>query len=93
MQISVEHVKRIAALAKLEITPAELLAMKDQLQKLLDFTGSTDILHREGVEPIGAFPPSLGEVGHCGLSQEEVIALAPDSYQGMIRVPRVVGDE
>lgn len=91
MKITLEQVKKTAALAKLPLEGKELVAMVAQLQEFLDYV---EVLKKmppaKASTPLALDEPVLDWQGDACLGQEEVLALAPDSGQGMVRVPRVI---
>lgn len=94
MKITLEQVKKTAAMAKLPLADDELAEMAGQLQEFLDYVKVLKKLPSGTGSPLQAFgAPGPAGQGEACLSQEEVLALAPDSSQGMVRVPRVIADE
>ncbi|MDD3074569.1 MAG: Asp-tRNA(Asn)/Glu-tRNA(Gln) amidotransferase subunit GatC [Eubacteriales bacterium] len=92
MGISREQVRKTGELAKLSLAEAELDRLATQLQEFLDY-----------VNVLAAMPAgsTILEVADSGvklserekiscLSQAQVVALAPDTWQGLVRVPRVI---
>mgnify|MGYP000853793932 CR=1 FL=1 len=92
MGISREQVRKTGELAKLSLEEAELDSLATQLQEFLDY-----------VNVLAAMPAgsTILEVADSGvklserekvscLSQAQVVALAPDTWQGLVRVPRVI---
>lgn len=91
MQISREQVKKTAAMAKLALGEEELGKLARQLQEFLDYI---EVLREI---PAGEAESAKADRGVCYereaascLSQEQVLALATDSIQGLIRVPKVI---
>lgn len=96
MWISEEQVIKLAARAKLFLGKDEVPTLRQQLQDLLNHAGGMspeDLAAVEAVVPIGALPVAPSSCSSPALKQEEVLALAADSEQGYIRVPRVLGDD
>ncbi len=92
MLISREQVKKTAALAKLALGEEELDKLANQLQEFLDYIDVLREIPAGEVEPAGEDRESWlseREDASC-LRQEQVVTLAPDSIQGMIRVPKVI---
>lgn len=80
-------------LAKLALDQDTLEAISGQITDLLDYAsilGSMPPAHTPLEPPGTEVRPKADKALLSSLSQEEVIALAPDSHQGLIRVPRVV---
>lgn len=91
MLITEEQVKVIAAQARLTLDTEEIVSLVRKLQELRDHVA--DYPHRMPIPEGG--PEGLASMpAPCrGLSQAEVVALAPDGERGFIRVPRVMGDD
>jgi aspartyl-tRNA(Asn)/glutamyl-tRNA(Gln) amidotransferase subunit C len=95
LSISNKQVAATAELAKLALRDKELTTLAGQLQDILDYA--------EVLAELELFTPDpdKGEdvqrkicgQGPQSLLQEEVLALAPDSVQGQIRVPPVMDHE
>ncbi|WAC20786.1 Asp-tRNA(Asn)/Glu-tRNA(Gln) amidotransferase subunit GatC [Luteolibacter sp. SL250] len=90
------EVKRIAELARLELTPDEIAKFQPQLEKILGHVETLTMLDVSGVEATSYSAPIFGhmrdDVPHESLSPEAVLQNAPDQAQGQIRVPKVVAD-
>lgn len=91
-----EEVERIAALARLQLTPDELAGLTRDLGRILEHVGRLQSLPTEDVEATfwveaEARPLRADEV-RPGLSREEALANAPAVEDGMFRVPRM-GEE
>lgn len=89
-------VQRIAALARLELTDAELDLFARQLTSILEFAGSLQAVDTTGV------PPYLGTLAAAewrddtpvsSLSQADALSNAPngDMNAGTFVVPKVIG--
>lgn len=96
MWISEEKVKKIAAQAKLNLREDEVPTLRQQLQDLLDHAGDVPIQGKiaiEAVNPLRASTEMSSSNNSPSLQQQEVLALAPDSEQGFIRVPQVLSND
>lgn len=89
-----EEVKRIAALARLEMDPAKVEDFANQLQKMLDFVGSLESLDVKDVPPM--MHASSGDdvfrediVGEC-MDRATALKNAADHNGEQIRVPKTV---
>lgn len=92
MHISREQVRKTAALAKMALGEEELEKLARQLQEFLDYIDVLREIPDGEAESAGEdrVPRlSIREEASC-LRQEQVVALAPDSSQGLIRVPKVI---
>ncbi|RYD31382.1 MAG: Asp-tRNA(Asn)/Glu-tRNA(Gln) amidotransferase subunit GatC [Verrucomicrobiaceae bacterium] len=90
------EVKRIAELARLELTQDEIAKFQPQLEKILGHVETLTALDVSGVEATSYSASIFGrmrdDVPHESLPPEAVLQNAPDQAQGQIRVPKVVAD-
>jgi aspartyl-tRNA(Asn)/glutamyl-tRNA(Gln) amidotransferase subunit C len=95
MPIDAGTVEKIAALARLELDPAERERMVRELQAILSYVEQLQAVDVTGIEPTSQVtegdPPPLraDEAGPCDV-REEVLAQAPDRDGDYFRVPKVV---
>lgn len=91
-RLDLEQTQRIAALARIGLTPAEVSALAQELESVL--------AHVERVDSVEASLPSepharsggyRGDHVESSLSQRSALAPAADSKQGYFIVPRVIG--
>ncbi len=95
-RISTADVAHVARLARLELSPDELLRFTEQLAVVLDHAADIAALDTRGVEPT-AHPLPLVNVLRDdevapGLGRDEVLAQAPSAEDGRFRVPRILGE-
>lgn len=86
--------RRIAELARLDLSEEELATFESQLAPILKHIDTLATLDVEGIEPT-AHPTPVFDVlrpdtARQGLSAEAVLQNAPESAQDQIRVPKVV---
>ena len=86
--------KRIAELARLDLSDQELATFQEQLNPILKHIDTLSAIDVDGVEPT-AHPTPVFDVlrpdtARQGLSAEAVLQNAPESAQDQIRVPKVV---
>ena len=92
---SAEDVRRLAALARLEIDAAETESFARQLAEILDFARQIDAVDTERLDSAGAMipphPASRPDVLEPSLPRETVLSVAPDGdpATGLLKVPRV----
>jgi len=96
--ISRDEVIKIAELARLHFSEAELEAFTVQFQSILDYVEQLEEVDVAGIEPTSHV--SLGEgFEEClfredevmpSLSVEDSLANAPESGQGQFKVPKVI---
>lgn len=89
-------IARIAELARIALTDAELDQYGAQLGQILEHAAQVQALPTEGVEPTSHPLPMVNafradEVIDC-LDRDEVLAGAPDHEDGYFRVPRVLDE-
>ena len=98
MAVTRSEVLKIAELAKLRFSEAELDAFTIQFQRILDYVEKLEEVNVEGVEPtshvslvveVGA-QPIRDDVVRDSLPVEEALANAPDPGAGQFRVPKVL---
>jgi aspartyl-tRNA(Asn)/glutamyl-tRNA(Gln) amidotransferase subunit C len=91
------EVARIAALAHLELTEAEMDTFTTQLGDILAYARQVQALDTTGVAPtahvLAGEPLDRDDTPQPSLDRDAVIAAAPDGdvTAGLFRVPRVIG--
>ncbi len=88
-------IRRIAALARLELTDDEVPRLQGQVEQILHYVEQLGKLDLDGIEPTahaGELFDVLREDGTegPGLSREEALANAPLVAQDQFRLPKVV---
>jgi aspartyl-tRNA(Asn)/glutamyl-tRNA(Gln) amidotransferase subunit C len=95
MALSGEDVIRIANLARLSLSPSEVLEMTDQLGKIVHLVEQLDEVNTDNVEPmVHAFDLNnvlAADVCATSLSREQALQNAPASDSECFRVPAVLG--
>ena len=94
--LSQHDVKRIADLARLELTPEELTLFTQQLSDILVYVEQIQSLDTTGVAPTSHVlnrPVDRPDTPAPTLSLADALANAPDvaSEAGLFKVPRVMG--
>ncbi len=99
MKISRDDVLRVAELAHLELTPAEIELYRGQLDEILVYIGKLEKLDVSGVEPMAQvlFDAAPGEhpelrddtLRPCDVA-DAILAQAPDAAKPFFRVPKVI---
>lgn len=99
MRITLEEARRIAHLAHLRFSDAELDRMRGHLDQILGYVEKLNELSTRDVEP-AVGPPSPGEAATSGLRDDaiaatlptdEALANAPEKGRGHFKVPKVIG--
>ena len=92
MSISLEQIKHLAHLSRLEFTEEELKEMQGDMGKILDFVAQIDALDLSGIEPLTQMSDSVNvmrEDQTKGMIQkEEALKNAPDANSDYFRVPK-----
>lgn len=89
-----DDVRRLARLARLELTAAEEATFTRQLAEILEFArqiNAVDTTTVVAADDLRSCPPRSDDV-HPSLDRTEVLAAAPDADapSGLIKVPRVL---
>ena len=94
MALSRDEIRKVALLARLELSDAELDEQAKHFNDLLlqfDILQSVDV---RGIEPTSHSIPLVNvlreDVARPSLSREQALANAPESRDGCIVVPRIV---
>jgi aspartyl-tRNA(Asn)/glutamyl-tRNA(Gln) amidotransferase subunit C len=92
MSISLEQIKHLAHLSRLEFSEEELKEMQGDMGKILDFVAQIDALDLSGIEPLTQMSDSVNvmrEDQTKGMIQkEEALKNAPDANSDYFRVPK-----
>ncbi len=92
--LSLEEVRRIAALARLELSPDEERLFAGQLSAVLDYVKQLEALDVSGVEPmthaLAEAPPLRPDEIRPGLPAERALAAAPARAGTCFQVPRII---
>jgi aspartyl-tRNA(Asn)/glutamyl-tRNA(Gln) amidotransferase subunit C len=95
LSITRDEVHRIAQLAHLDLSEEEYDLYARQLSSILDYVEQLDRLNTYGIEPtahIVATSDSLrGDEVRGSIPRDDALANAPESEQGLFKVPRVLG--
>ncbi len=102
-KVTVEEVGRVAELAHLELTPAESVAMLQDLNAILDQVAELNELDTSGVEPLAQVSELLSELGDesgkgvlradllaPSLDRAVVLSQAPETDGVFFKVPKVI---
>ena len=93
-KITREEVRHVARLARLELGPAELERMRQELDGILSYIDKRRALDTEGVEPTSHAVPLVNVMRDDepapSLPPAEMLANAPDPAGGLFRVPKII---
>lgn len=98
MPITESDVEKVAQLAHMEITPAELKVFAPQMADIVSYVEQLNEIATSNVAPaLGGLTPageatdsSRADVATPSLGQEKALAEAPDAASGHFRVPKVL---
>jgi aspartyl-tRNA(Asn)/glutamyl-tRNA(Gln) amidotransferase subunit C len=97
MALSHEEVRRIAELARLDLTDDEVSLYAGQLSNILDYFQKLQQLDTSQIEPTASVLPLKNvlrpDVATPPLSPDDVIANAPDADDYQFRVSAVLDEE
>lgn len=93
MSLSLADVKKVATLARLELSPGDLTQMADQLNKILGYVDQLNEVDTEGLEPL-AHPLPLSnvfreDVPTPSLPVDAALQNAPNRLADFFGVPAV----
>lgn len=95
--ISRDEVARLAKLARLALTDAELDSFAGQLDAILGYVGKIQAVDVSGVKPTGNPLKSENvtrpDVVAPSLTQQQALAEAPSADEGRFVVPQILGEE
>ena len=94
MSMDPETVRKVAHLARIAVSDAEIPALAEELGSILGWVEQLQAIDVEGVEPMSSvndipLPQRADEIAD-GAIREKVLANAPDAREGFFAVPKVV---
>ncbi len=96
MQVTIEEVERIAALAKLRFSEEEKVQFAAEFNQMLEYVDQLNELDLDAVEatthPLRSDAPLREDAVQPSLPRAEVLANAPASHDGYFSVPKVIGE-
>ena len=96
-RLSTDIVSKVARLARIDLTDAELERATGQLGDMLDHFAEIDALDLSAVEPMNQPYPHVNvlrdDVVQQTLDRDEVMEAAPKSEDGRFWVPPILGGE
>ncbi len=94
MEISQETVRHVAKLARLSLSPEEEALLGQQLGQILGYVDQLNELDTTGLEPTSHSIPLKNvlraDEPRPSLSREDLLANAPQTEDGMFRVPKIL---
>ena len=97
MKISLDEIRHLAHLSRLEFSEEEMKDMQGDLDKILGFVAKIDELDLEGVEPLIYLSEARNvlrpDESKSLISKDEALKNAPDKDTDYFRVPKVLKRE
>ncbi len=97
MKISLEEIRHLAHLARLEFKEEEMKSMQGDMDKILGFVAKIDELDLEGVKPLVYLSEERNilreDRSETLLTKDEALKNAPDKDSDYFRVPKVLKRE
>jgi len=94
MSLSLDDVRRIARLARIEITPAEAEDVRSKLDGIFELIGRMRAVDTEGVEPMSHALDAVLPVRDDRVTEtnrrEDYLRVAPAVEAGLYLVPKVI---
>jgi len=94
MSVDLNAVRRIAHLARIEVSEAETPHLQDEINAILKFVEALDTVDVEGVEPMTSVTPMRlpmrDDIVTDGDIALKVLANAPQTEDGFFVVPKVI---
>ncbi len=95
--LTVEEVRKIARLARLQLTQAEELRYAQQLSAVLDYAGRLKEVDTSEIPPTATVLPLKAPLRRDEVRpsppRERLMSNAPEAETGMFRVPRVLEEQ
>ena len=95
-KLSSDEVRKIASLAKLDPSDEQVESLRTELASMLELSSKLKDADLEGVEPMTSPVEGVNRLADDTpgetFSVDQVEKLAPDSQDGSIRVPKVLGE-
>jgi len=94
MSIDKNTARRVAHLARIEVSEAALEPLAAELSGILAFMEQLNEVDIEGVEPMTSVTPMAlkrrADIVTDGNKRDDILANAPDAREGFFAVPKVV---
>jgi aspartyl-tRNA(Asn)/glutamyl-tRNA(Gln) amidotransferase subunit C len=95
-RISVDDVRKVAQLARLELAEATIATYTGQLERILDYVAQLERVDTEGVPPttraVEVVNVTRQDLVEPTPVREQLLDLAPEREGDFFRVPRILGD-
>ena len=94
MSLTIAEVEHIAELARLGLTEEEKALYRDQLSAILDYAAVLQRVDTSAISPMATVLPlhnvMRADLVESSLPREDVLANAPDAYEGCFRVRAIL---
>lgn len=94
MKITPDEVRKVATLAKLTLSDADIVRMATDMDAMLDYVAALANLDTDGIIPTAHAVPMANAFRadelRPSLNRDAVMAMAPLSANGAFRVPKVI---
>ena len=94
--IDLEQVRKVALLARLELTEEEEQQFTEQLSGILDYVQQLDELNTDNIEPTTRAIEMSNITRQDDLDpfagRESILDIAPDREDDFFKVPKILGD-
>jgi aspartyl-tRNA(Asn)/glutamyl-tRNA(Gln) amidotransferase subunit C len=94
MSLTLEDVSRIAHLARIALSQAELAHTRDELNGILDFVAQLQAVDTTGIAPLAHAVDIVQRLRDDRVTEadrrDEFLVLAPETEAGLYLVPKVV---
>lgn len=95
-RISIDDVRKVAALARLDLPEARLATTTSQLERILDYVGQLEQVDTTGVPPttraVEVVNVTRADTVEPTPVREELLDLAPEREGDFLRVPRILSE-
>lgn len=94
-KITIDDVRRVAALAKIAVTDEEAKKLAKELDAILEYVRQLDAVDTKGLEPTYQVTGLINvtrkdEVIDYGTTRDDLLTNAPRKRDGQIEVPKVL---
>jgi aspartyl-tRNA(Asn)/glutamyl-tRNA(Gln) amidotransferase subunit C len=94
--IDIDQVRKVASLARLELSPAEETQFTSQLNDILDYVQQLDALDTQDVPPttraIEVSNITRPDQLETFADREAILSSAPEREEDFFRVPQIIGE-
>lgn len=94
MSVSIDEVRHLAELSAIKLTDDELEPLAHDIDHIVDYINMLDELDTDGVEPTfqltGLQNVWRDDKVQQSLTREQLLALAPESEDNQVKVPKVL---